>query len=83
MLKTNTPFARNLRRRQNELKLQILASAFNLPQILKDIQQDDHPTAVDVRATYLGIGPGISHPLGVCRASKGALPDHSAWLQRR
>ena len=56
VLKTDTPFARNLRLRLSDLKLPVLPVPFNLPQILKDIQLDDHPMAVEV---YIRLSRGV------------------------
>ena len=56
VLKTDTPFAKNLQLFRDKLKLPVLPVPFNLPRILKDIQQDDHVQAVEV---YIRLSRGV------------------------
>lgn len=56
VLKANTPFAINLRERREELKAPLLPAFWDLPKILKDLQDDEHPQAVEV---YLRMSRGV------------------------
>eukprot|EP01047_Picozoa_sp_COSAG01_P073279 COSAG01_NODE_11902_length_1837_cov_2.998274_1_plen_165_part_01 len=54
--KLNTPFAETLKQRRTDLALPVLPSSFNLPLVLKDLQLDDHPMAVEV---YIRLSRGV------------------------
>eukprot|EP01047_Picozoa_sp_COSAG01_P003378 COSAG01_NODE_98_length_26629_cov_56.866453_28_plen_570_part_01 len=56
VLKLDSPFAQHLRERRADLELPVLPSMQDLPQILKDLQQDDHPMAVEV---YIRLSRGV------------------------
>ena len=49
VLAKDTPFARYLAAWKEELLLPTIASKFNLPNVLRDVQDDDHPKAADAR----------------------------------
>ena len=56
VLKLQTSFARNLFDRKDELNQPVLMSKYKLDAILRDLQGDDHPMAVEV---YLNMSRGV------------------------
>ena len=55
VLTQDTPFAKHLAEWNEELQLPILPSKFNLPNVLRDLQNDDHPKAAEV---YINLSRG-------------------------
>ena len=56
VLLLQTSFARNLNDRKEELDQPVLMSKYKLDAILRDLQGDDHPMAVEV---YLNMSRGV------------------------